>query len=121
MQSRLSSLWESCSNVIIGFFISFLIGLLVYPMFGLDASAATCFGITLVFSAASILRSYIIRRWFNGLIGPVVRKTSYVSADHVPRKDSQNLKWPKYERAETPPPPFTKSPIPVSHSGDIHY
>jgi len=34
MQSRLSSFIESMANVLIGYFVSLLVQLIVYPMFG---------------------------------------------------------------------------------------
>jgi hypothetical protein len=67
-QSRLHSFIEAWANVAIGFGINFVANLLVLPLFGFHVGAAQAFGIGLIFTAISIARSYIIRRWFNVLM-----------------------------------------------------
>jgi uncharacterized membrane protein (DUF485 family) len=66
-QSRIASFIEAWANVVIGFAINFVANLLVLPIFGLAVTPAKAFGIGLVFTAISIARSYVLRRWFNGL------------------------------------------------------
>ncbi len=68
MQSRLQSLIEAWVNVIIGFGISIVANLVVLPAFGYSVSLADAFGIGIVFTAVSIVRSYLIRRWFNRML-----------------------------------------------------
>lgn len=68
MQSRLSSFIESMANVFIGFAISFIVQLIVYPMFGVTFSLTQNFQIGLIFMVVAIARSYVIRRWFNARI-----------------------------------------------------
>lgn len=64
-QSRLASLVEASTNVAIGFAINMGANLLVLPAFGYPVTAADAFGIGLVFTAISVLRSYMLRRAFN--------------------------------------------------------
>lgn len=64
-QTRLGSLIEAIVNVAIGFGINFVANLYVLPLFGFNVTMADAFGIGLVFTAISIARSYVIRRWFN--------------------------------------------------------
>ena len=68
MQSKLSSFIESMANVLIGYVVSLLVQLIVYPLFGASFSFMQNIQIGLIFMAVAIVRSYIIRRWFNARI-----------------------------------------------------
>lgn len=65
MQSRLSSLYESVINTGIGFGINFCANLIVLPWFGFDVNTSQAFLMGVVFTTISIVRGYVIRRWFN--------------------------------------------------------
>ena len=67
-QTRLGSLIEACLNTAIGFSISLALAPIVYPLFGHSFTLAQNVGITVVFTGVSILRGYVVRRWFNGRI-----------------------------------------------------
>jgi hypothetical protein len=41
--------------------------MLILPLFGFNVSGAAAFEIGLWFTAVSLLRQYVLRRWFNGL------------------------------------------------------
>lgn len=64
-QSRLESLVEAVVNILLGFGINFTANLIVLPWFGFALTPTDAFGIGLVFTAISLARSYLIRRWFN--------------------------------------------------------
>ena len=64
MQTKMQSLLEATTNTLIGYAISVGIGQLVYPLFGYDVTIQDNLGLTAVFVAASLLRSYVFRRWF---------------------------------------------------------
>ena len=66
-QSRLASFVEAWANIAVGFGINFAANLVVLPWFGFAVTAGDAFGIGLVFTAISLARSYVLRRWFNGL------------------------------------------------------
>ena len=68
MQSRLSSFIESMANVFIGYVVSLAVQLIVYPLFGASFSFMQNIQISLIFMVVAIIRSYIIRRWFNARI-----------------------------------------------------
>jgi len=68
MQSRLSSFIESMANVLIGYFVSLLVQLVVYPLYGAPFTFSQNIQIGLIFMAVAIVRSYVIRRWFNARI-----------------------------------------------------
>ena len=65
MQTKTQSFIESLTNILIGYTISVLANLFVLPLFGYEVSISKSAGIGLVFTAISLIRSYIIRRWFN--------------------------------------------------------
>jgi hypothetical protein len=66
-QSKTGSLVEALGNVAIGFGINYLGNIFILPMFGYNVTLGDAFWIGVVFTFISIARSYIIRRWFNGL------------------------------------------------------
>lgn len=66
-QTKLGSIVEAWANIVVGFSINWCANMIVLPMFGLNLSGTTAFHIGLIFTAISLARSYILRRWFNGL------------------------------------------------------
>ena len=64
IQSRRYSILESLMNVAIGYGVALMSQLLVFPMFDIHVPLRSNIGIGLWFTAISILRSYIVRRWF---------------------------------------------------------
>lgn len=66
-QSRRASALESLVSVGVGFGVSVAANLLVLPLFGYKPTMAEALNIGLIFTAISLLRSYIIRRGFNWL------------------------------------------------------
>ena len=67
-QKRSHSVFESLFNVVIGFGVSFVANLVVLPWFGLKVSAGSAFGIGVIFTVISIVRSYVLRRIFNRIM-----------------------------------------------------
>jgi len=67
MQPRKHSLIESVTNTLAGLVISFIIQLVIYPAMGIPVRLEQNVVITLVFTGASILRGYIVRRIFNSI------------------------------------------------------
>ena len=66
-QSRRHSALESLINIVVGIAIAFIAQLIVFPLFNIHISLSSHFGITLIFTAVSFLRSYMLRRFFNYL------------------------------------------------------
>jgi len=73
MQKRKHSFIESVTNTGIGLLVSFGIQLIIYPVMGIPVRIEQNIIITLVFTFASIIRGYLIRRFFNYINNPVVR------------------------------------------------
>ena len=67
MQSRWMSLVESATNIVVGFGLAVLTQVLVFPLFGLSVSLGENLGIGAVFTVVSLVRSFVLRRIFNGL------------------------------------------------------
>jgi len=65
MQTKKQSFIEAITNTAVGFGISYASTFLIFPMVGMHTSAKTNFIITVYFTIISIIRSYVIRRWFN--------------------------------------------------------
>lgn len=66
-QTRRGALTESGINILVGFGISFLLNMAVLPLFGMHPSMADLFSIGWIFTAASVVRSYILRRLFEAM------------------------------------------------------
>lgn len=65
-QTKLGSFIEAWVNVFIGFWINFIANLLILPAFGFTAlTLETNLYIGLAYTVVSVVRSYVIRRWFN--------------------------------------------------------
>lgn len=65
MQSRLESFIESWVNIFIGFTLNYFGNLVILPLFGLNVTPGKAFGIGVLFTIISLVRSYYIRRVFN--------------------------------------------------------
>jgi hypothetical protein len=64
-QSRAQSMIESAANVVIGYMVALGSQLVVFPMFGVHLPLQDNLLIGLWFTAISLVRSYLVRRWFN--------------------------------------------------------
>lgn len=69
MQSRIQSLIESCTDIGIGFAISMLVGLIVYPIYGAPFTLGDNFQITCIYTVVGLTRRYCTRRFFNWRMG----------------------------------------------------
>lgn len=68
MQTKMGSFAEAWMNIAIGFTINFIANMLILPMFGFTSlTAGKNFLIGILYTFISLARSYVIRRWFNGL------------------------------------------------------
>lgn len=67
-QSKLSSLIESLINILIGYVVALLSQLAIFPMVGIHIPLSTNLEIGAYFTLVSLVRSYVIRRWFNKMI-----------------------------------------------------
>ena len=64
-QTKLGSFYEACINVAIGFVINYCANLVILPLFGFHVGLADNFYIGLLYTVVSVIRSYVVRRWFD--------------------------------------------------------
>ncbi len=66
MQQKRTSLVESITNTLLGLVVNFLLSLAIYPILGIPVRLHQNLIIVVIFTGTSILRNYIVRRYFNG-------------------------------------------------------
>ena len=67
-QTIMGSIAEAWLNVAVGFSINFCANMLILPLFGFTGlTMGKNFVIGLVYTVISLVRSFVIRRYFNGL------------------------------------------------------
>lgn len=64
-QSRLESLIESIANILIGYCIALASQLVLFPLYGIHIALTTNLWIGFWFTLVSLVRSYLLRRYFN--------------------------------------------------------
>jgi hypothetical protein len=67
-QTRLGSLFESAINIAVGYWVALASQVVIFPVFGVHLPLSDNLLIGAWFTAISLARSYIIRRWFNARI-----------------------------------------------------
>ncbi|MDV7270845.1 hypothetical protein RYZ20_08010 [Thioclava sp. A2] len=66
-QSRLMSLVEAITNVIVGYSVAVVTQILIFPIFGLHTTLAQNLKMGAVFTIVSIARSFALRRVFESI------------------------------------------------------
>lgn len=64
-QSKLESLIESAINTGLGFLVAMVTQILTYPLFDIDVTMGDQALLALIFTSVSLVRGYIVRRYFN--------------------------------------------------------
>ncbi len=65
-QTIIGSIVESWVNIVIGFIINFTANMVILPMFGFhELTLAKNFEIGMLYTVISLVRSFVIRRYFN--------------------------------------------------------
>ena len=65
-QSKVMSFVESCANIAVGYGVAVASQIIIFPFFGINLPLKDNFLIGVWFTLISLIRSYVIRRWFNG-------------------------------------------------------
>lgn len=73
-QSKLESFIETCINTAIRFAVAILSQVLVFPLVGIHVPLSTNLEIGAWFTVISVLRGYVIRRWFNARLKAAARR-----------------------------------------------
>ena len=66
-QSRLMSLIEAITNVIVGYGVAVVTQILIFPIFGLHTTLAQNLQMGLLFTGVSIIRAFLLRRVFEAM------------------------------------------------------
>jgi hypothetical protein len=67
-QTRLGSFAEAWANIAIGFAINYAANLVILPLFGFTSlTPGKNFAIGVAYTGISLARSFVLRRFFNGL------------------------------------------------------
>ena len=66
-QSRLMSLVEAITNVIVGYGVAVLTQILIFPVFGLQTTLGQNLAMGGVFTIVSLARSFLLRRLFEAI------------------------------------------------------
>lgn len=67
MQSKMMSFIEAWSGTAVGFLVSMLLQVWIYKFYGIHIPLAVDVQVVLIFTLASIIRTYYMRRFFNWL------------------------------------------------------
>ena len=65
MQSKKQSLIESLTSVGVGWLIGVILNLTILPLFDYNITVVDSLWVSLIFTAVSVIRGYVIRRAFN--------------------------------------------------------
>lgn len=58
-------MYEVIIGMVIGFFISWLAQMIVFPLFGIHVPQSTQVSLIVIYTVISIIRTYYVRRLFN--------------------------------------------------------
>ncbi len=64
MQSKMHSMLESMTNTVIGYVVAVASQMVVFPMFNIHIQLQDNLLIGVWFTAISLTRGYLVRRWF---------------------------------------------------------
>lgn len=73
-QTRFGSLIEALLNTFIGYAVALISQLLVFPLFAIQVPFTTNLLIGAWFTVISVIRSYVVRRWFNAKLHRLARR-----------------------------------------------
>ena len=66
-QSRVMSMIEAVTNVIVGYVLAIATQIVVFPWFGIETGLAEHLTIGLAFVGVSLARGYVLRRMFEAI------------------------------------------------------
>ncbi len=78
-QSRKMSLVEATAQSVVAFLLSIWVNLYAMPLWGFhNITFADSLGITVLMTAISFVRGYLVRRFFETTVGPVIEAWRYM-------------------------------------------
>jgi hypothetical protein len=88
MQSRLMSLIEALTNVVVGFWLAVIAQIIVFPLFDLPVSFGQNLAIATLFTGVSLMRGYVLRRLFETLAWQSFLRQTLSHVDTPPNSGS---------------------------------
>lgn len=79
MQTKKHSLIEAILNTIIGWSIGIITQIIIFPFFDIQVSLKQNFYISIIFMIVSIIRSYVLRRFFNKITHKLTQRITHES------------------------------------------
>ena len=73
-QSKLWSFVEASANTLIGYAINLAVQLVLYPLYGATFTLTQNIEIGCVFMAVSLVRGYLLRRFFNSRLHRLIER-----------------------------------------------
>jgi len=64
-QTRRQSMIEAATNIVVGILLNTILNFTIFPRLGFHITASTNALLVVVYTGASLLRSYVLRRLFN--------------------------------------------------------
>ena len=110
-QTKFWSAVESSANTVVGYATAIMTQLIVFPMFGIHIKLHENLGIGAIFTVISLIRGYIIRRFFNGLKFKVQFKVVSFADGFAVKKGMFGIWW--FHRVMDPNAPVD-APAPLS-------
>lgn len=77
-QSRKESMVEVVLSTTVGYLVALLGQWRIFPQFGIHVSSSTHLWIGAWFTLVSLLRGYVIRRWFNARLKKAAARIAHV-------------------------------------------
>ena len=65
MQTKRQSLIETLTSVFVGWLIGVILNLTILPLFDYNITVVDSLWVSLIFTVISVVRGYLIRRFFN--------------------------------------------------------
>ena len=65
MQTKKQSMIETLTSVFVGWLIGVILNMLVLPLFDYNITVIDSLWVSLIFTVVSVIRGYVIRRFFN--------------------------------------------------------
>ena len=65
MQTKKQSFIETLTSVFVGWLIGVILNLTILPFFDYNITVVDSLWVSLIFTVVSVVRGYVIRRWFN--------------------------------------------------------
>lgn len=91
-QSRVMSLIEAATNVVVGFALAVLTQFALFPILGLVVSVSDNLLIGCVFTAVSLGRSYVLRRLFEACVCAQPEKSDLISNTRAFLRNHANIR-----------------------------